>query len=92
MVDLTRGHIDQLTDDELRDQYDQSTRFVAPGLSFWRDELWLREQRRSQERALNMMRDANRQTATIRRLTWTITALTIAVVVMTGLNVWIALG
>lgn len=91
-MDLTRERIDRLTDDELREQYDQSTRFVTPGLSFWRDELWLREQRRSQERALDMMRDANRQTATIRRLTWFIAALTVAVAIMTGLNVWIALG
>ena len=64
-----------MTDQEIITRYNNAAKSAAGGLAFWRDELWRRE--------------SHRQTATIRRLTWVLVVLTVAVTIATAVNVYL---
>ncbi len=67
--------LSRMSDEEVVAAYDDAAEYSSGGLAFWRDEIWRRE--------------SARQTTTIRRLTWVLTVLTIAIAVLTAVNVWL---
>ena len=75
-MDLTYRELRELSDDQVVDMYDAEAERVGISLNFLRDELLRREQ-------------AN-QAATIVKLTWWITLMTVVVTVATVVNVIIA--
>ncbi len=75
-MDLTYRELRELSDDKVVDMYDAEAERVGISLNFLRGELLRREQ-------------AN-QSATIAKLTWWITFMTVVVTVATVVNVIIA--